>query len=313
VDFEHEPFDQYGEYRHRTVATHSLISEEEFFDALEYFEVADIVHDIIDTLHPDNVCSTCVVHPSNINPAQPNFELLRSLFGWTPADTIKHTFEVTTQYARGRVYDTIKQHWRSRFPAYNVKRRNKPVTTDTVFSDTLVVDSVVTCAQLFVGRKSLVAEVYGLKTDKVFLNTLEDNIHKRGAMDKLISACAKAEMSERVKQIRALYISACHSEPYHENQSFAENRYATIKTTTNRVLNLSGDPADTWLRALMYVCLLLKHLVSLLLDGRPQCKLSLVKHQISPSFFTFHSMNRSTTICVPILIPLHQMRNKDGG
>jgi hypothetical protein len=30
-------------------ATHSLVSEEEFFDALEYFEVADIVDDIIDT------------------------------------------------------------------------------------------------------------------------------------------------------------------------------------------------------------------------------------------------------------------------
>jgi hypothetical protein len=43
VDFEHEHFDQYGEYRHRTVATHSLVSEEEFFDALEYSKVADIV------------------------------------------------------------------------------------------------------------------------------------------------------------------------------------------------------------------------------------------------------------------------------
>jgi hypothetical protein len=49
VDFEHEHFDQYGEYRHWTIATHSVVSEEEFFDALVYFEVADIVDDIIDT------------------------------------------------------------------------------------------------------------------------------------------------------------------------------------------------------------------------------------------------------------------------
>jgi replicative superfamily II helicase len=97
VDFEHEHFDQNGEYCHRTVATHSIVSEEEFFDALKYFEVADIVDDIIDTLRPDNVCSTYVAHLSNVTPASPNFELLRPLFGWTPADTIKRTFEVTTQ------------------------------------------------------------------------------------------------------------------------------------------------------------------------------------------------------------------------
>jgi hypothetical protein len=54
VDFEREHFDQYGEYKHWTVATHSLVSEEEFIDTLEYFEVADIVDDIIDTLHPNN-------------------------------------------------------------------------------------------------------------------------------------------------------------------------------------------------------------------------------------------------------------------
>jgi hypothetical protein len=108
----------------------------------------------------------------------------------------------------------------------------------------------------FVGRESLVADVYGLKTDTVFVNTLEDNI-------KLISDCANAEVSECVKQIlRALCISTWHNKPYHENQNFAKNRYATIDPTTNRVLNLSGTPADTWLLALVYVCLLPNHLAS---------------------------------------------------
>jgi hypothetical protein len=36
-DFENAHFDQYDEYQHQTVANHSLVSEEEFFDALEYF------------------------------------------------------------------------------------------------------------------------------------------------------------------------------------------------------------------------------------------------------------------------------------
>jgi hypothetical protein len=159
---------------------------------LEYFELADIVDDVIDTLRPDNVRSTYVAHISNVTPASPNFEFLCPLFGWTPAETIKRTFKVTTQYSHGRVSDTINQQWRSRFPACNVKRRNEPVATETVFSDTPAVDSGVTCAQRFVGPESLVADVYGLKTDKAFVNTLEDNIRERGAMDKLISDCAKA-------------------------------------------------------------------------------------------------------------------------
>jgi septum formation inhibitor MinC len=124
-----------------------------------------------------------------------------------------------------------------------------------VFSDTPAVDSGVTAAQMFVGRESLVANVYGLKTDKAFVNILEDNIRERGAIDKLISDCAKADMSERVKQIlRALCISSWYSEPYHQNQNFAENRYGTIKAATNRVKHFSGAPASTWLLALINVC-----------------------------------------------------------
>jgi hypothetical protein len=109
----------------------------------------------------------------------------------------------------------------------------------------------------------LVADVYGLKTDKECVNTLEDNIQEQGAMDKLISDCAKAETSERIQHIlHALFISSWYSEPYHENQNFVENRWATIKATTNRVMKFSGAPATTWLLALCYVCLLLNHLGS---------------------------------------------------
>jgi hypothetical protein len=141
---------------------------------------------------------------------------------------------------------------RSRFPACNVKRCNEPVATNTVFSDTPAVDNGVTAAQIFVGCESLVANIYGLKTDKEFVNTLEDNIRERGAMDKLISDFAKAEMSSRVKDIlRALFIGAWYSAPYQKNQNFAENRYGTVKA-----------PANTWLLAMMYVCILLNHLAS---------------------------------------------------
>jgi hypothetical protein len=44
--------------------------------------------------------------------------------------------------------------------------------------------------------------------DKEFVNTLEDNIRERGAMDKLISECVRAETSIHIKDIPcALVIS----------------------------------------------------------------------------------------------------------
>ena len=38
--------------------------------------------------------------------------------------------------------------------------------TDTVFSDEPAIDGGETCAQIFVGRESLVVDVYGMKTEK---------------------------------------------------------------------------------------------------------------------------------------------------
>ena len=71
----------------------------------------------------------------------------------------------------------------------NVYRRDKPVATDTIYSDTHVIDDGYTCDQLFVGTKSLVSYVYGMKTDKQLVNTLEENICACGAMSKLVSGC----------------------------------------------------------------------------------------------------------------------------
>ena len=70
----------------------------------------------------------------------------------------------------------LKKHYKSPFPANNVHRHNEPIITDTVYSDTPAIDSGYTCAQLFVGTKSLVTDVYGMKTGKQFINTLEDVI-----------------------------------------------------------------------------------------------------------------------------------------
>ena len=54
-------------------------------------------------------------------------------------------------------------------------------------------------AQIIVGKRTLVTDVYPLKSQKQFVNTLEDNIRFRGAMTKLISDYAKVEISNKVK------------------------------------------------------------------------------------------------------------------
>ena len=91
-------------------------------------------------------------------------------------DTIKETFKHTTQRGASVTTFPMKRHLKSRNPALNVPRRNEAVATDTVHSDTPAVDSRVKTAQLFVGKESLVSDIYPMRSGKQFVNTLEDNI-----------------------------------------------------------------------------------------------------------------------------------------
>ena len=99
----------------------------------------------------------------------------------------------------------MKKHLKSRIPALNIPRRHEAVATDTVFSDTPAVDSGVKQSQVFVGRDTLVADAYPMKSGKQFVNTLENNIRRRGAMDKLLSDSAKTEISNKVMDILRAY------------------------------------------------------------------------------------------------------------
>jgi hypothetical protein len=136
-----------------------------------------------------------------------------------------------------------------------VRPRDEPVATDTdtIYSDTLGIDCGVTSAQLFVGTKTHTADVYPIKSNKQFVNTLLDNITQCGAPTKLISDRAQVEISERVKQVlQPLHISTWQSEPHQQHQNPAERQYQNIK-------QLSGAPAYTWFLCLMYVCFLLNN------------------------------------------------------
>ena len=133
----------------------------------------------------------------------------KHLFAWLPVETIKKTWENTTQYGRIPISTILKKHYKASHLALNVKRPNEDVATDTIYYNTPAVDSGVKIAQFFVGKETLVCDVYPLKSTKQFINTLEDQIRERGAPNRLISDCAKVEVIKKVKDIlRALFMRA---------------------------------------------------------------------------------------------------------
>ena len=56
-------------------------------------------------------------------------------------------------------------------------------------------------AQMFVGTKSQDIDVCGMKTEKQFVNALQDVMRTHGAPTKLISDSAQVEMSAKAKDI----------------------------------------------------------------------------------------------------------------
>ena len=123
-----------------------------------------------------------------------------------------------------------------------------------------------------------------------------------GAIEKILSDSAKAELSNKVMDIlRAYHISNWHSEPYHQNQSHAECRNRTIKAWTNTVMNRSGAPANCWLQFLLYVCYLLNHVACAALHGKmplfalagitPDISITLLFTFYQPVFYATHDQH----------------------
>lgn len=85
-----------------------------------------------------------------------------------------------------------------------------------------------------------------MKTDKHFINTLEDAICTQGSMDRLVSDSAQVEITGRVNDIPWTYtIGNWSSEPQQEHQNPAERKYQYFKSTTNCMVEPSGPPTNT--------------------------------------------------------------------
>ena len=141
-------------------------------------------------------------------PTTIDYNKLKPYFGWVNADTIKKTFENSTQWAVTSSRFPMRPHFKSKFIAFNIPCRNEAVPTDTIFSVTPAIGSGVTTAQMSVGKDTLVSDVYPMQSSKQFVNTLEDNIRFRGAMSKLISDYAQVEISNKIQEILRMHCSS---------------------------------------------------------------------------------------------------------
>ena len=202
-------------------------------------------------------------NPIETSASKKGFDQYMRYFPGSNEKTIKKTFEATTQYGRkGSVGGlTLQRTIKAPNPALNVPRRNEPVATDTIYGPCKAIDNGSTAAQYFHGRYSNFRSVRPCGTsDKQFATMLLDEIRKYGAMDVLISDDAKAQLSEKAKDVlRTFGIRDWQSEPYNKNQNYAERGWRDAKRHTDNLMNMSNAPDELWLLALEYVCFVMNH------------------------------------------------------
>ena len=246
-------FDAYGDFNERIIANLNIFLDAPPEDCGSYTDISSVF--------------TANLHQSS--PQEPDWNALRPFFAWASRSSIKDNFNVTTRHGTApHTQDYTKKHFKSRNPVFNIPRHSEAVATDTLISDTPAVDDGSTMAKFFCGHDTLVCDAYSIKSTKQFINTLSDNIRKRGAMDFLISDGGKYEISKRVTDlICSLFIEDYQSEPYHQHQNKAENRFGLAKRYANTVMSTSGCPSCCWLLCLQYICVVLNHLASPTLQG----------------------------------------------
>ena len=197
------------------------------------------------------------MHYASQTMAPIEYQDMRKYFLNVPTSTVRSTFDSTTRYYRFIPSTNKFMTYRSPYPALNVFRRHELVYTDTVFSNVSAWGGI-KAAQVFAGKMSKYISVHPCKTDADFPRCLEDEIRKRGAMDRLASDRARAEISNKVKDIvRTLFIDTWQSEPHFHHQNFVERMIQELKKFTNWVLNWSDAPPEAWYETFEYVCFIM--------------------------------------------------------
>jgi hypothetical protein len=95
---------------------------------------------------------------------------LCTIFGWLSSDIINKTFQHTTQYASLPTLTTLK----TARPQYY--RSQRGVTCEIIYYNVPDIDNGSIAAVILVGTENQVTDNYGTKSDRPFVNTMEDYI-----------------------------------------------------------------------------------------------------------------------------------------
>jgi hypothetical protein len=138
---------------------------------------------------------------------------------------------------------------------FEVHRHNETVPTSKVDSGIPAFDNGATVGQIFFETDDMVTDNHTKKTDAKPIHTLENGIHKRGAMDNPVSDRAQVKINNKVLEILRCYkINNCQNEPHHKHQDLAKRPYQTYKQRTHQTLNRTCALPHCWLLAILCVC-----------------------------------------------------------
>ena len=202
--------------------------------------------------------------PQQIRPHLPDLDILRPNFAWVPVERIKSTLDATTQHYRATVHHPFRKHFKSRFPAANVRRLPEWFSTDTIFSDVPAHDDGITghggatMLQLYAGITSHYLAGFPMSSESDMPETFEDFIRQTGAPLGLMSDNAKSETGTKVQSLLRLYcIKDRQSEPHYQHQNPVERRIQDVKRLTKTTMDRVGCPSQFWLLCMLYIISLL--------------------------------------------------------
>ena len=179
----------------------------------------------------------------------PDLDALLPNFGWVGKERIRDTLAKTTQHYQANKRVPMWKHFKSRFPAANVRHLPEWYSTDTFISDMPASDDGIPghggckLLQVYSGLDSELLSAYPMSSEHELPNTLRDFIREYGAMEDLKSDNAKSETSSSMKDIFRMYqIKDRQSEPHYQHQNPIERRIQDLKHMVHSIMDRVGCP-----------------------------------------------------------------------
>ena len=129
-----------------------------------------------------SVSVAILAFPQSVRPRLPNIDVLKPHFGWLGSERIQKTLSKMTQYYCAAMHYPFCKHFKSRFPAANVKRLREWFATNTLFGSCPAHDDGIpghggtTMLQIFAGVDSHFLAGYPMSSEGDYPQAMEDFI-----------------------------------------------------------------------------------------------------------------------------------------